>query len=236
MNAPTLEQTASGHRSAAEILPIAREFVHDHLSHARAGEYARRYRFEHCLRVARIGREVALKEGLDPDLLELGCLLHDVGKYDAQVPVDHGRAGALIALDFLLDAGLDQSLATELAQGIAMHTDGQWNARNDDHGTPYNAVGREYLRFDGEPTVLAQSIGDCDNIDRFSLYRVADTLRYVRFMEKSTQLQRAWLEENLEHLRFQYEYQCATQSAQDRWVKALDRQIEFYRQLNAELG
>ncbi|MDP9800864.1 uncharacterized protein J2S49_000940 [Arcanobacterium wilhelmae] len=223
-------------RSAAEILPEAREFVREHLAGAKASEYGRRYRYEHCLRVARIGREIAIAEDMDPDLLELGCLLHDVGKYDAEVPVDHGRAGGLVALEFLLAEGLPAVQAEELAQGIAMHTDGLWNARSDDEGSPRDARGREYLSFDREPSLLARSIGDCDNVDRFSLYRVADTLRYVRFMEKSTHEQRVWIAGNLEYLDSQYSYQCSTAAAQARWERALARQIEFYQGLATEIG
>lgn len=39
---------------------------------------AKEYRFEHSIRVANIGIEIAKKEGLDVETLALGCILHDV--------------------------------------------------------------------------------------------------------------------------------------------------------------
>lgn len=222
--------------SAAEILPGAREFLREHLDGAKAKKPARRYRFEHCLRVASIGRQVAKAEGMDADLLELGCLLHDVGKYDAEKPVDHGRAGALTVLDFLRDAGLPEVQAVELAQGIAMHTDGLCNARGDEQGTRHDRFGRQYLTFDSEPTLLARSIGDCDNIDRFSAYRIYDTLRHFDFLSMASEEQAAWIESYRGQLERELDYECATEAAQEMWVDALDFQQEFFTRLGADVS
>lgn len=198
--------------------------------------FSKRYRIEHCLRVASIGREVAEKAGLDAELLELGCLLHDIGKWDAQKPVDHGRAGALIVKPLLTEAGLDPAEVNELAQGIAMHTDGLWNPRNDKHGTKKSANGERYIVFDTEPSVLARSIGDCDNIDRFSAYRIADTLRHIDFMELSTDKQIAWIESYLSTLRELRRYHCAAEPAQHMWVENLAFQENFFMRLLDEIN
>ncbi|QJC22590.1 HD domain-containing protein [Arcanobacterium buesumense] len=196
---------------------------------------ARRYRFEHSVRVARIGRTVARGGGLDEDLLALGCMLHDVGKFDAQRPVDHGRAGAVVVNDFLRDLGLAQAQRLEIVQGIAMHTDDMWNPRSDGEGTEYRADGRPYLVFDTEPSMLARSIGDCDNIDRFGAYRVADTLHYVDFLSLSTADQRSWLADYVAKLRRLRQQQCHTHTASVLWREALDVQLAFFSRLAAEI-
>ena len=36
------------------------------------------YRFEHSVRVANIGKEIAEKEGMDSDAMVIACLLHDI--------------------------------------------------------------------------------------------------------------------------------------------------------------
>ena len=214
----------------------ARVFLYEHLAATPASEGSRRYRYEHCLRVARIGRRVGLEAGLDADALELGCLLHDVGKYDAAVPVDHGRAGALVVKEYFDGLGFGGAAAEEIAQGIAMHVDGRFNPREDGEGTDADARGRAYLVFDREPGLVARSIGDCDNVDRFSAYRIADTLRYVDFMAKSTPEQLAFIDSYLESLRAQYDYECATTPAHELWIANLDYQWEFFQRLGAELS
>ncbi|QRV02162.1 HD domain-containing protein [Arcanobacterium phocisimile] len=197
---------------------------------------ARRYRFEHSQRVARIGRLVADGEGFDADLLALGCLLHDVGKFDAERAVDHGRAGALIADKFLTELGLPSAQRLEIVQGIAMHTDDLWNPRTDDEGTSYDVHGNPYLVFDSEPSLLARSIGDCDNIDRFGAYRVADTLKYIRFMELPTAEQRTWLAGYRGKLDWLWNQPCATATATRLWREAVDVQRSFFARLAEEIG
>lgn len=250
----------------SELFSTAREFLHTHFASTSASDRAKRYRYEHCLRVARIGRFVAERAGLDSDALELGCLLHDIGKYDAEIPVDHGRAGALLVQDFLQNAlnapagfpdkremddetthdhaehdpadtltspSITADLAAQLIQGVAMHVDGLWNPSPE--GTNQNAAGRAYLHFSTEPTILSRSIGDCDNVDRFSTYRVADTLRYVDFMNLETPAQKEFVDNYLAQLTAEREYQCATPTAQELWTANLDFQEQFFKRLGAEL-
>ncbi|MCI7552163.1 MAG: HD domain-containing protein [Actinomycetaceae bacterium] len=220
-----------------ELRGAARAELHAHLfsrEHVKLG--SRRYRFEHCLRVAKIGAHVARKEDLDAEELELACLLHDIGKYDAEFPVDHGRAGALIATDVLCGFGLSQAVVGEIAQGIAMHTDGLCNIRADAQGSSRDATGREYMHFDSAPSVLARSVGDCDNIDRFSVYRIYDTLRYFNFLDQSTSEQIDTVNEYLSTLERQREYTCATDYAQKMWIEALDYQKGYFERLLAQIS
>ncbi|MDO5025193.1 MAG: HD domain-containing protein [Trueperella sp.] len=225
---------------AAALFAPAREFLRAHLLSTPG--YSRRYRFEHSLRVAQLGREVATAAGLDPDLLALGCLLHDIGKYDAEWPVDHGRAGALLVQDFLETGSpsyreqLGETTAMQLLQGIAMHVDGSANTRPEapDAG-PVDKSGRPYLQFSQPPAVWARSIGDCDNIDRFSAYRIADTLRYWKFMELETAAQRDVVAKYLAELAAQRHYHCATAAAEELWQDNLAFQTEFFTRLAHQL-
>lgn len=214
--------------------------LHTHLfAQENKSQRARKYRFEHCLRVAKIGRQVALEDTtfaqpLDADLLELGCLLHDIGKWDAAVPVDHGRAGALIAYPLLRDAGLAQPICQEIAQGIAMHVDTFWNPGMNG-GTFENSAGEKYFIFDTEPSLLAQLIGQCDDIDRFSTYRIFDTLKYVKFLELSSAAQLSWIDSYLLSLANERNKIRSTKSLRRRWRENLDYQEQYFLRLRKEI-
>ena len=203
-------------------------------------DQAKKYRFEHCLRVAKIGREVAYADStntrpLDPQLLEIGCLLHDIGKWDATVPVDHGRAGALIAYPLLREAGLPQVLCQEIAQGIAMHVDTFWNP-GFNGGTFENRAGEKYFRFDCEPTLLARLIGQCDDIDRFSTYRIFDTLNYYKFLELSSEKQIAWIDGYLLSLESESGKIRSTETLRRRWKENIDYQRHYFQRLRSEIA
>ncbi|MFY9263074.1 MAG: HD domain-containing protein [Actinomycetaceae bacterium] len=233
----TFLRPSTPHPLAAAAFEPAVEFLRAHLfSRPNASAGAQRYRFEHCLRVARVGREVARGEGLDEDLLTLGCLLHDIGKYDAEKDVDHGRAGALVVADFLAELGWSPAESAEVVQGIAMHVDGLSNPRGDEHGTDQDAYGRAYLRFDTEPSILARSIGECDNVDRFGAYRVYDTMRYVDFLGMSTAEQQEWISGYLEQLRGQRKSEYSTATVTRLWQEAIDVQLAYFTRLLAEIS
>ncbi|WP_124054457.1 HD domain-containing protein [Arcanobacterium ihumii] len=220
----------------AELRSFLHEALVANLQQAdRPTDRAKRYRIEHCERVAKIGRLVAEVEGMDAELLELGCLVHDIGKWDAEDPVDHGRAGALIAYDLFTEAELPNEICADLAQGIAMHTDGYWNTRTDGEGTGTNIHGKPYIVFAHEPSVLAQSIGDCDNIDRYSTYRICDTLRYVDFLGMDKDSQREWIMNYIDSLHTCRNQKCATEMAQKMWIENLNYQAMFFKRLLIEI-
>ncbi|MFP7707989.1 HD domain-containing protein [Trueperella sp. LYQ141] len=229
---------------AADLITRATELLRTHLANTKASAAEQRYRFEHCLRVARIGRRVAAAEGLPVDVLELGCLLHDIGKYDAVAHVDHGRAGAIIVRDFFAECGYHGPHADEIILGIAMHVDDRANPRTaeygylstEDQGTLADAHANPYLIFDSEPTTLARSIGDCDNIDRFSAYRIADTLKYRAFMDLSTREQREFIDSYLQILDTGFTLPTATATANELWIDCLEFQRTFFTRLAADLA
>ncbi len=213
-------------------LNAAHEFVLEHLLDDASGidPATRRYRYHHCLRVAAIGRKVAEAEGLDADRLELACLLHDVGKFDSVRPWDHGRTGARLARDFLARLGMDEVEREEICQGIAMHTDGLWNDPEDSPDYA-GAAG-----WDSEPSILARSVGDCDNVDRYGTYRIYDTMAWWGFRELAVGEQIERIDAYLAKIGREAGYRCATATCQALWEAALAEHRAFFTRLRAQIA
>lgn len=147
---------------------------------------ARSYRFRHTLRVAELGRRIARAEGLSEDALVVGCLLHDLA-YSEVMPDEaawrgHGRRSAALARPFVETLALPDADREALLFGIAIHVD-------------------DVSGFPGERSPLACSIGDCDNLDRFDVYRVYEQLERVGFSTLDADAQRAFVAKAQAHLR-----------------------------------
>lgn len=182
---------------------------------------ARSYRFRHTLRVAELGRRIARAEGLSEDALVVGCLLHDLA-YSEVMPDEaawrgHGRRSAALARPFVETLALPDADREALLFGIAIHVD-------DVSGLP------------GERSPLACSIGDCDNLDRFDVYRVYEQLERVGFSTLDADAQRAFVAKAQAHLRHCENAPVSTATARALWQDRLAFQNEFYRRLSAQLA
>lgn len=182
---------------------------------------ARSYRFRHTLRVAELGRRIARAEGLSEDALVVGCLLHDLA-YSEVMPDEaawrgHGRRSAALARPFVETLALPDADREALLFGIAIHVD--------------NVSG-----FPGERSPLACSIGDCDNLDRFDVYRVYEQLERVGFSTLDADAQRAFVAKAQAHLRHCENAPVSTATARALWQDRLAFQNEFYRRLSAQLA
>ncbi len=177
------------------------------------------YRFEHTLRVAHIGAEIARREGLDTEALTIACLLHDIA-YSREIPAggwnEHGRVGARIARPFLESLGLSAASVNEICYGIAIHVD-------------------DVADFDGERTLLALSVADADNIDRFGTFRIYDTLRYAAFYEMSLEEKLEWTRKRIPALERLRPIDFASESAKALWLENIDYQINFFTRLLRQL-
>lgn len=195
----------------------ALQFLKNHYQKNSGFEDDKRYRVEHTLRVAAIGREIAQKEQLNEQAVVLGCLLHDIGKYDCDAEKDHGRASAIVARPFLESLSLPAEIVNEICHGIAIHVDGK---ADDDHAD----------------TILCETISDCDNIDRFDAIRVYQTIQYM------DQLDNKPIEERIEILRKRIQrlhelsaMPLATKTATAMFQEKLNIQIAYYKALLAQL-
>ncbi len=182
---------------------------------------ARSYRFRHTLRVAELGRRIARAEGLSEDALVGGCLLHDLA-YSEVMPDEaawrgHGRRSAALARPFVETLALPDADREALLFGIAIHVD-------------------DVSGFPGERSPLACSIGDCDNLDRFDVYRVYEQLERVGFSTLDADAQRAFVAKAQAHLRHCENAPVSTATARALWQDRLAFQNEFYRRLSAQLA
>lgn len=200
-----------------------RDFVRqqfDQSDFLRADPRQQSYRWQHTLRVAAIGRQIAQAEGLDEQALVVACLLHDVSYREdlSALPggwKEHGRRAAAIAREFLADSGLPAAAREEICYGIAIHVD-------------------DRADFAGEATVLARSVSDCDNIDRFGPWRIHETLVWRDFLAMNPEEQLAFVRRQVQGLEgLQVDF--ATRTAGRMFCEQLQFQLEYYRRLARQL-
>ncbi|MFR1708644.1 MAG: HD domain-containing protein [Clostridium sp.] len=175
-------------------------------------EIEKKYRYEHTLRVATIGKEIAEKEGLNELIVVLGCLLHDVGKFDTDIGIEHGRVSAKVAREFLNTLDLSQEVIEEICYGIAIHVDGKAD-----------------FEFNG--TVECEIISDCDNIDRFDAYRVFDTLKWDKFDVLNNTEAIALLKNRVERLQKLLKEKFSTKTSTEYFQDRVNIQLEYYKKL-----
>ena len=180
---------------------------------------AKVYRLEHSYRVANIGRQIARREGFDEIELVIGCLLHDVSyceEFGENGWKEHGRRAAEISLPFLKELGLADDRIQDICYGIAIHVDDEAD-------------------FAGERTPFALSIGDADNLDRMDAYRLHEHLCYEKFLEKSFDEKRSYVESTIARLRKNRELPMGTKTAEEIWQARVDFAISFHEKLALQL-
>lgn len=179
----------------------------------------KKYRLEHTMRVANIGRQIARGENLDEEALVIGCLLHDLSYAETFYEnnwLNHGRQAAHMARPFLETLDLSPEQVNEICYGIAIHVDDQAD-------------------FPGERSPLALSIGDADNIDRFDVYRIHERLSSQSFLTLSHEEQLSTATELLTKLEKYKELEFATKTATKLWRDRISFQIQFFTRLKAQL-
>jgi len=181
----------------------------------------RDYRLEHSYRVANIAKMIAQEEGFDETKAVIAGLLHDIAycqeMADREAWKNHGRRSAAIARPFLTETlGLDDDAVNEICYGIAIHVDDQAD-------------------FSWERTPFCETVGDADNIDRFDVYRIYETLEYIKFREMSLEEKREKVESTLKQLRNYQDMQLGTAAAKALWLQRLAYYIGFYEKLEAQL-
>lgn len=202
----------------SQIVEAAQQYVKKRLL-SELSEENGYYRYTHTLRVADIGRKIALAEGLDEEMLVLGCLLHDVGyvlcKTDEDFG-DHGRLCAQIAAEFLWEQGYDPAKAESICYGIRVHTQPE----------------EERIR---PATVLENSIADADNIDRFDAWRLSRRLCWDELEKCSCRELDELVRKRQRHTQQLRKEPFATGTAAAMWQERLDLWIAVYSRLQYQM-
>ena len=201
-----------------KILDRTQKFLHDHLCESGHDHNEVKYRYEHSLRVANIGLELATLENANKKITVLGCLLHDVGKFDTNDNMEHGRISGKVARKFLETLDLSQKEIDDICYAIDMHVDGK--------------SGYEY-----EETIESKIVSDSDNIERFGAYRIFLRMKWELNDENKSIEQRILEVEGL-LLRLNKYYKgnvLETYSGNIKFKERIELQIDFYNKYLDEL-
>ena len=181
---------------------------------------AKAYRLEHSYRVANIARRIAQQEGFDETELVIAGLLHDVSyceEFGEDGWIEHGRRAARIARPFLTELGLAADRVDEICYAIAIHVDDEAD-------------------FPGERTPFALSVGDADNIDRFDVYRIHETLTADGFLCMAFRQKLQYAEKRLRKLRELLDLPMGTKTAEAMWRSRLSFYSSFFEKLLEQLA
>lgn len=180
----------------------------------------RDYRLEHSYRVANIAKTIAEAEGFNVTYAVIAGLLHDISYCEEMVTredrMNHGRRGAAIARLFLESLGLPTDAVNEICYGIAIHVDDEAD-------------------FEWARTPFCETVGDADNIDRFDVYRVYESLQWMQFSEMPLEKKQIEVDSIMEKLTRYKEMKLGTETAKKLWLQRLDYQLSFYTKLKAQL-
>lgn len=180
----------------------------------------RDYRLEHSYRVSNIAKIIAEAEGFDVTYAVIGGLLHDISYCEEMATredrLNHGRRSAAIARPFLVSLGLPADAVNDICYGIAIHVDDeadfQWNR------TPF-----------------CETVGDADNIDRFDVYRIYESLQWIQFSEMPLAEKQSEVSRIMDKLTQYKEMKLGTDTAKQLWLERLEYQLGFYAKLKSQL-
>ena len=180
----------------------------------------RDYRLEHSYRVANITKVIAEAEGFDVTHAVIAGLLQDIAYCEEMVTredrLNHGRRSAAIARPFLESLGLPTHAVNEICYGIAIHVDDEAD-------------------FEWNRSALCETVGDADNIDRFDVYRIYESLQFIQFSEMLLAEKLERVNSTIDKLtRYKY-MKLGTQTAKKLWLERLDYQLGFYAKLKSQL-
>lgn len=174
------------------------------------------YRYEHSLRVAAIGGQIAKEEGLNEEALTIACLLHDIGYIECFSDEDydyHGRISERIAREFLESIAFEKEWIDTICYGIRIHTE----------------------EPDNIPTVFEKSIADADNIDRFDAFRLYEGLR-IQSLENMCSIEIIeFANARIERLTSNLFHKNGTMTATKMWQDKITYQIDYFKRLKSQM-
>jgi len=201
-----------------KLINQTQEFLYDVLSQSEYDQHEIDYRYEHSLRVANIGLDLAVKEKANKKVVVLGCLLHDLGKFESEKGIDHGRVSAELAKPYLKTLNLSEKEITDICFSIATHVDGK--------------AGYEY-----EDIIEAKIVTDADNIDRFSSSKILQTRLWdLNEVPKTTDEKMVSIQTLIKKLEgYTVKDRLETSSGNHLFKEKLDLQLHFYSSLLRDL-
>lgn len=189
-------------------------------NHLQASPTERDYRLEHSYRVANIAKAIAEAEGFDVSNAVIAALLHDIAYCEEMVTredrINHGRRSAAIARPFLESLGLPDETVNEICYGIAIHVD-------------------DKADFEWKRTPFCETVGDADNIDRFDVYRIYESLQYIQFSKMPLAEKQKHVNGTIDRLTQYKEMPLGTETAKKLWIECLNYYISFYEKLSTQL-
>lgn len=160
----------------------------------------RDYRLEHSYRVANIAKDIAEAEGFHVTYAVIAGLLHDIAYCEEMQTredwMNHGRRSAAIARPFLEGLDLPADAVNEICYGIAIHVD-------------------DKADFAWERTSFCETVGDADNIDRFDVYRVYESLQSIQFSEMPLAEKQSRVDSIMDKLTQYKEMKLGTETAKN---------------------
>lgn len=175
--------------------------------------YDMQYRYDHTLRVADIGGEIARAEGLPVKALVMACLLHDVGYPECRCFEELGKhpaIGAEIARMFLEKIGYDEKMSKSICKAIRIHD--------------------QQPREGEDATIFEKSVRDADDIDRADAMRIC--VRAYHDIGECPAWETAEVcQKRLLEVQGTKERLCATKTAKRLWLENISLQEAFYKKL-----
>lgn len=93
----------------------------------------------------------------------------------------------------------------------------------------------DVVDLDGKSTAFARTIGEADNMDRFDVYRIYETLQFNKFSEMGYEEKMDKVNSTLSKLNGYMALQLGTRTAEEIWKQRLTFYIAFYEKLKEQL-
>ena len=211
----SIKEILERHKNPTDVVEETKRFVYDMLGPS-PDRGDMQYRYEHCIRVFENGRELAKAEGLPEEALSLACLLHDVGYRESDrfggFKV-HQITSAHVARAYLELIDYDERYREEMITAILRH-----NLTDD---------------LPEDMTVFQMSVRDCDDMDRFDIIRIAETLGECTH-EKANAGMIESCEAAIEHANWLMSLKRGTKTAEERMNALLSRRIGLLKEVMAQ--
>jgi len=179
------------------------------------------YRYEHTLRVAVRGQQIADGEGWNREPLTIACLLHDIGYPECKTPDDFGHhqdISAEVAKIFLNNIDYDEKVTQSICRAIAFH------ART--------------AAIPDDATVFELSVRDADDLDGNDIMRtyirgsliIGVNGNWICGEHNAAQIINGCADQ-LKKIENSYQRVCATQTAQRLWEEQLLMRKTYFEAL-----